>query len=528
MKYILILFAALSLQSQLFGQSTHTVKGYVFDDLNGNSLRDKNESGIASVAVSNGSEVVVTDQDGRYSLPVPADEAIIFVIKPGDYIYPVNELNQPQFYYLHKPKGSPELKFAGTKSTGSLPESVDFPLIKDDVNEEFSIVVFSDPQPYAIEEVGYYDRSIVEELVGAKEHAFGITMGDLVGDDLSLFEPLNQATSRIGLPWFHVIGNHDLNFDAEIWQHADETFENTFGPATYAFNHGKVHFIVLNNVIYPNTYNSRYYVGGLRDDQFAFIENSLKYVPEDCLVVLNMHIPIYNEAPWGETFKNDDRIRLFKLLEKYPHTLSFSGHTHTQRHYFFGEEEGWLQPEPHHHYTVGTAGGDWWSGEPDENGVPVSTMYDGTPKGYNIIHFNGNEYRWDYKVAGNSPEYKMELYGPRTVPHNKHFRGELYVNFFQGSEKDLVEFKVNDGEWRKMRYVVEFDPGVCAMRYRWDNSEEQITGTRPSNPVNCFHLWKTRVPTNVEPGENTIFVRVTDVFGRIYEEEFTYQVVISD
>ncbi len=527
MKYYLLLFF-LACYAEMTGQPNQRAKGSVFEDFNRNSIWDESEPGIAGVVVSNGAEVVITNQYGHFTLPVYTDEATIFVIKPGDYLYPVNEMNLPQFYYLHKPKGSPDLKFAGTDPTGSLPESVDFPLIKDDENEEFSIVVFSDPQPYVIGEVAYYDKAIVEELVGSKEHAFGITMGDLVGDDLSMFAPLNLATSRIGLPWFHVIGNHDLNFDAEIWQHADETFENTFGPATYAFNHGKVHFIVLNNVIFPNTYNSRYYVGGLRDDQFTFIENSLKYVPEDHLVVINMHIPIYNDAEWGETFRNDDRIRLFKLLEKHRYTLSFSGHTHTQRHHFFGEEEDWLHPEPHHHYTVGTAGGDWWSGEPDENGVPVSTMYDGTPKGYNIIHFKGNEYRWDYKVAGSPAAYKMELYGPRTVPHNKHFRGEFYVNFFQGSEKDIVEFKVNDGEWRRMRYVVEFDPGVCAMRFRWDNSEDLPAGTRPSNPVNCYHLWKARVPTNVEPGENTIFVRVTDVFGRIFDESFNYQAIIVE
>jgi hypothetical protein len=74
-----------------------TVKGNVFEDLNQNGKKDKSEKGIAAVAVTNGSEVVLTDKKGNYELPVKSD-AIIAVIKPSGYQIGVNKDNLPQFF----------------------------------------------------------------------------------------------------------------------------------------------------------------------------------------------------------------------------------------------------------------------------------------------------------------------------------------------------------------------------------------------------------------------------------------------
>jgi hypothetical protein len=527
MKSILLLIC-FYLAIQGFSQNLQNAQGTVFHDLNANGLLDAGEPGVAAVSVSNGSDVVLTDESGKYAIPV-SDDAIVFVIKPSDYNYPVNAYMLPQFYYIHKPEGSPkDLKYAGIAPTGPLPESIDFALLSGDASEQFSIIVFSDPQSYTEEQIDFYNRSIVEELVGVKGHTFGITLGDIVGDNLSFFEPTNAATARIGLPWFHVFGNHDMNFDAEIQEHADETFESVYGPATYAFNQGKVHFIVLNDVIYPNNLTDRFYVGGLRESQFAFIQNTLRHVPTDNLVVLCMHIPLYDLPEYSETFVESHRQRLFDLLENHPHSFSMSGHMHRQMHLFIDSTGHWPHEQPHHHYTVGTSSGDWWSGELRSSGTPDATMYDGTPQGYNIISFDGNSYSYDYKVYGEPETYKMRIYGPKVVPHNQHFRGEFYVNFFQGSEMDTVEFSVNGGEWKPMFYRVEQDPTVTAMRYLWDHAETLPEGTRPSNPALCYHLWKARVPTNVNLGENTIQIRVKDHEGRIFTDEYVYKAVKLD
>src|SRR5690606_34567474 len=126
------LIAGLFISNFVYGQEI--AKGIVYEDTNLNGKRDAKEKGVAQVAVSNGIDVVLTDASGRYSIPA-RDNSIFFVIKPNGYQFPVDENNKPKFYYIHKPAGSPNLKYEGSKPTGKLPKSVDFAL-KKDVNEQ--------------------------------------------------------------------------------------------------------------------------------------------------------------------------------------------------------------------------------------------------------------------------------------------------------------------------------------------------------------------------------------------------------
>lgn len=523
-RIVLIAFLLLGVFSPYVLDAAQVARGVVFHDIDGNGRKGRREPGIAGVSVSNGLDVAVTDAKGYYSLPV-SDDAIIFVIKPANFRFPVNELNLPQFYYIHKPEGSPKLEFAGVAPTGPLPDRIDFGLLTGDESDKFRIIVFSDPHTRTPEEINFYNTAIVNDLVGIEGYEFGITMGDLVSGRADYFYPLNKATARIGLPWFHVLGNHDLNFDATKGEHSDESFENAYGPATFAFNQGNVHFIVLNNVIYPNTYTDWRFTGGIREEQFQFIENTLRHVPMEHLIVIIAHIPLFDEVLFGDTFVNDHRKRLFDILASRPYTFSLSGHTHTQRHYFFGTEYGWKGESPHHHYTVGAVSGDWWSGQKDYRGVPDAIMRDGSPKGFTVIQFDGNRYYWDYRVAGKPDDYKMRIYGPKLVPYNVSFRGEIFVNFFQGTEKCRVDFRINNNDWRPMRYTVEQDPYISAIRYKWDHAEVLPSGIRPSNPDPSFHLWKVRVPENLPLGTNTFYARVTDKLGRIFYDKFDFEVV---
>jgi len=102
------------------GFAQQMATGYVFEDQNENGKKDRNESGIANVSVSNSQQVVVTDTNGKYEIPV-GDDNIIFVIKPSGYVPKINENNLPEFYYIHKPNGSPKSEFAGVKPTGKFP-----------------------------------------------------------------------------------------------------------------------------------------------------------------------------------------------------------------------------------------------------------------------------------------------------------------------------------------------------------------------------------------------------------------------
>jgi hypothetical protein len=235
-----------------------TVTGNVFWDKNGNGLRESVEPGLPGVAVSNGREVVQTGGDGAYALPA-YDEMAVFVIKPAGFIPPLNARNIPQFFYIHQPNGSPKeiRQYPGIAPTGPLPAAVNFPLQKIDEPMEFRAVIMGDTQVYTDREIEYLRNSIVRETA-MKEASLVIAMGDNVGDDLSLYPRYLEVMQTIGKPLYLVPGNHDMNLDAEDPAHSLETFKREYGPPYYAFNYGKVHFVVLNSVVYPSAlYSTR-------------------------------------------------------------------------------------------------------------------------------------------------------------------------------------------------------------------------------------------------------------------------------
>ena len=203
--------------------------GIVFNDRNGNRKRDDGEPGLANIRVSNGTDIVRTNDQGKYALKIDEDD-IVFVIKPRDWVAPLNQDNLPQFYYIHKPAGSPAtFKFAGVDPTGPLPKSIDFPLRHRPEPEKFKAIMFGDPQPRNITEVEYIAMTLSNRSLPRHAHdaAFGVTLGDIVFDDLSVMQPLNQAIALIGIPWYNVIGNHDLNLDAKVDSESDENIRAT-------------------------------------------------------------------------------------------------------------------------------------------------------------------------------------------------------------------------------------------------------------------------------------------------------------
>ena len=517
----------------LLNNKKNMAKGAVYHDINGNNTMDNNEPGIPNVYVSNGVEIVKTDKNGKYSIPV-SEDAIIFVIKPRDWMTPLNELNLPQFYYIHKPYGSPNnFTFKGVDATGPLPKNINFPLYAERGKSDFKMIVFGDPQPYNLEEVDFFSENIISELVGIKGVEFGMTMGDIVGDNLDLLKPINQAVSKIGVPWYNVLGNHDVNFQADRDELSDETFERIYGPPNYAFVYGDVHFIVVDNVIMNDPVGDRGYIGGLRPDQIEFVRNYLKLVSRDDLIVLTMHIPLVQH----ERFRESDQKELFSLLSEFPNTLSISAHSHTQNNTFFHEESShWIGEVPHHHFNVGTTSGNWWNGLRDENDIPLNMMRDGTPNGYSFITFNGTNYIIDWKVSGKPDDYKMNIHTPRGIKVDSSSSTLLTVNFFNGSEQSELSFRVlGETELKKMEKVSAKDPFYSLIYERFENFnslkikelwEKDPELKNKSYPLikrmyeanNSTHLWQSKIGKSLSEGIHIIEVHAKDRYGRLFTD----------
>ncbi len=490
-------------------------KGVVFHDKNQNGQHEPDEEGISDVRVSNGREIVKTDREGRWKLPI-TDDTRLFVIKPRGWMNPVSSDKLPQFYYIHKPGGSPQSKFPGVSPTGPLPASIDFPLNPQQEPSEFRMVLFGDPQPRDQKEIDYIAHDVVESLVGV-DASFGMSLGDIMFDDLSLFSSLNRVVAHIGIPWYNILGNHDINLDAPDDERSDETWERIYGPPYYSFDWGNVHFVCLDNVnwIGPQGDQRGRYTAGIGERQLEWLTRDLELTPKNQLVVVGMHIPIQQVA---------EKEQIFRLLEQRPFALSLSAHTHWQEHTFLTEKDGWRGKEPHHHVIHATVCGSWWGGAPDERGIPHTTMADGGPNGHSIVTFDGNKYKFQFFPAGRPADEQMAIWAPEEVASADTGTVEVLANIFFGSEKSKAEMRMNDsGPWLPMERIARADPFYEATKAR----EAALTpppGRALPNPRQTQHMWKVMLPASLPQGTHRIVIRTTDMWNQTYTQNRTIRV----
>jgi hypothetical protein len=396
------------------------IAGVVFDDANRNGRLDADERGVPGAKVSNGREVVLTDPQGRYGLPVRSDMSV-FVVQPSGWRVPTDRRWVPQFAYEHKPAGSPKaLRYGGLPPTGPLPSTINFPIIPTESGQGFDCAVLGDIQPASNIEVGYVRDSLVRELLNApKKPACLLALGDIVSDDLRLIPRTAEVMGAVGAPQWWVQGNHDYDHDADHDIDSSDTWRRLYGPNNYAFEMSQAVFIVLDNVSFPcgedprearerpfckqywKTYNGR-----LLPDQMTFIANVLKATDPKKLVVFAAHIPFVGfDNSESQPHQTDNLSELYALVKGRP-ALSLTGHSHTLENLAAGDSmAGWkdtvgVTAIPFRHLVAGAVAGDWWGGDYDIDGTPMSIQGDGSPRGYVDFAVNGTRYTLDYRASG--------------------------------------------------------------------------------------------------------------------------------
>jgi C terminal of Calcineurin-like phosphoesterase/N terminal of Calcineurin-like phosphoesterase/Calcineurin-like phosphoesterase len=514
-----------------------TISGVVFEDRSGTGRRATDDPGLAGVLVSNGKDVAVTDSLGHYTLPLP-EEATIFVIKPAGFTPPVDPQTMlPRFYAHHRPKGSPEalnLAFEGIAPTAPLPASLDFGLRRQEEPKTFEVALFTDPQPETDVEVDYIRDDVVDALIGTKAK-FGIVAGDIMFDDLSLYDRYNRIIATLGLPWWSVGGNHDLNFEAPDRRYSRETFKRVYGPNYLAFYYADALFLLLDDVDYLGADKSKphmagNYQGRIDADQLEFVGNVLAHTPPEKLIVAVMHIPLRNDLdPEDPSTNLTNRDEFFALFDGRRFTVSFSGHTHTTEHHYFDAADGWRGPTAHHHHVMTAVSGSWWSGPLDHRGVACADSRDGSPNGFHVLAVDGNTYRtWfvpakepngrqirisvDSRFHGEGREALHEFLPGRLltspIPVAAAPSALIVANVFDGGPKTEVVMTIGNREPIEMARKRMPDPFVQEVFARNEATKKPWVKAEPSS-----HIWTARLPNDLGVGTYSVAVEAITEYG---------------
>ncbi|MET0245089.1 MAG: calcineurin-like phosphoesterase family protein [Flavitalea sp.] len=441
-----------------------------------------NGKGIAGVAVTDGVTVTTTKADGSYSFAGDKAARFVYISIPAGYEFPVD--NGCAVYYVPI-----------TKKEGVF--NADFKLNKLAVSDKkHAFVVWADTQIISKEDANLLLTQSAPDLkqlvagypAGTLMH--GIGCGDLVWDHFELFEDYRQALKIAGIPFFNVIGNHDMDLDARTDDHSSDTFQKQFGPTYYSYNRGDIHYITLDDVFFIG--KNKEYIGYVTENQLRWLEQDLALVKEGSTVVVSLHIPVESGAARRNNKKEElggtvsNRKELYRLLSKFQAHI-MSGHTHINEK---------VEMDNRMIHVHGTVCGAWWTG-------PICT--DGSPNGYAVYEVDGSELKWYYKSTGKPKDHQLRVY-PRGKVADK--PDEVAANVWNWDPKWKIEWFEDGVNKGLMEQRVGLDPLAV---------ELHLGAALPSkhpwvDPTLTDHLFYCTPSKEAKE----IKVKATDRFGNVY------------
>ena len=220
---------------------------------------------IANVSVSDGRNVVKTDENGKFFLKGYKKTRFITVTAPAGY--------WTEGYYISADK---------EKADG-----YDFELQKSDIpaGAAHSFLQITDSE---IGENGVGEWiNYLKEICAEEKPAFLMHTGDICYEAGLKKHIQDMNTENMGVPVRYMIGNHDYVDGA----YGEELFESIYGPVWHSFEVGNVHYVVT-----PFQTGADYGSGYNKNDRWRWLENDLANTDPDMKVVMfNHNIPPNDE-----------------------------------------------------------------------------------------------------------------------------------------------------------------------------------------------------------------------------------------
>jgi len=438
--------------------------------------------GLGRVAVTDGFTVTETVADGTFELISSVEREFVSISLPAGYRIRTNASGTARFY---EPLRS--------DSDGEATAEFDLERL-DRSDQNHYLFLLADIQTQDMDEVTWFHEQTVPDIQGVVRSldgtpTFGISCGDIMYDHLELYPEYERAVSRMGVPFFQVVGNHDMDYSARTDEDSTATFSRHFGPRYYSFNRGSVHYVILDVAFW---YGSGY-LGYIDGDQLAWLAADLERLEPGSTVIAAAHIPVLGSRHLREGQRNPgigssvtNRQELYRLLERFEaHILT--GHMHECEHLF---QNGV------HEQVNGAVCGAWWSG-------PICG--DGTPSGYSVYDVRGSAVTWRYKSTGHGFEHQMRLYPRAADPEAP---DEIVANVWNW-----------DPAWEVVWYEGGDRRGAMARRVGHDPLSVELHAGSDLPPR---RTWVEPYPTGhlfyapTSASADTIHVEATDRFGRVY------------
>ena len=481
------------------------------------------DKGIPDVVVSDGVQIVRTDENGVYQFESEKEYGYVFVSLPSGYEAMTEGVMPKIHHQLTKSK--------------AVPERLDFPLVKADNQDNHTMLFFGDMHLAArtsdARQFADFTADVNEFIASSSsENVYAMTLGDMtwelywVSNKYAFDEYIRDINALNGITVFNTIGNHDHDMAFAGDFDTVTKYRKTVAPTYYSFNIGKVHYVVLDNILCKNTgkntSSSRDYDDSITDVQLEWLKKDLSYVSTSTPVVITMHAPVYTDSN-GASLNNTSDFE--KLLEKFEQVHVWTGHTHKM----YNVDK--LSSKHIFEHNAGAVCATWWWTGHFTDGVHIAQ--DGAPGGYSVMDVAGSSFKWRFKATDADDNHQFRTYdrnqivmtadkflsGSKKTAENIKAFEEAAVDWLTPDDDNYVYINVwnYDPEWK-----IEVKEGTQSLTVEQVKVKDplHLIAYNANSPTGDFCTTPTRHMFRVKAksASSTLEIKVTDRFGRVYTE----------